>query len=173
MTKACTTPTTSWFPPHLCTATGKFPPLSKKTSTIAKPVQNWTGFCLRNKAFFDIRGAKLQIFSPFSLATQALWHTTIHVVFQFAKPFPCLRPSQRKLRTTGWQKCKKNFHHKGGSFVLFVVEFVQTFCKPKTAKHLPFPESKNYFARLTATAQATVAPTIGLLPIPIKPIIST
>ena len=31
----------------------------------------------------------------------------------------------------------------------------------------------SYFARLTATAQATVAPTIGLLPIPIKPIIST
>ena len=28
-------------------------------------------------------------------------------------------------------------------------------------------------ASLTATAQATVAPTIGLLPIPIKPIIST
>ena len=31
----------------------------------------------------------------------------------------------------------------------------------------------SYFARETATAQATGAPTIGLLPIPIKPIIST
>ncbi len=31
----------------------------------------------------------------------------------------------------------------------------------------------SYFANETATAQATVAPTIGLLPIPIKPIIST
>ena len=31
----------------------------------------------------------------------------------------------------------------------------------------------SYFARETATAQATVAPTMGLLPIPIKPIIST
>lgn len=31
----------------------------------------------------------------------------------------------------------------------------------------------SYFARLTATAQATVAPTMGLFPMPIKPIIST
>jgi len=31
----------------------------------------------------------------------------------------------------------------------------------------------SYSAWLTATAQATVAPTIGLLPIPIRPIIST
>ena len=32
---------------------------------------------------------------------------------------------------------------------------------------------RRYFARLTATAQATVAPTMGLLPMPISPIIST
>ena len=31
----------------------------------------------------------------------------------------------------------------------------------------------SYFARETATAHATVAPTMGLLPMPIKPIIST
>ena len=31
----------------------------------------------------------------------------------------------------------------------------------------------NYFAVETATANVTVAPTIGLLPIPIRPIIST
>ena len=36
-----------------------------------------------------------------------------------------------------------------------------------------FSKSRNYFASETATAQATVIPTMGLLPAPIRPIIST
>lgn len=39
---------------------------------------------------------------------------------------------------------------------------------------VPISNDKHrYLANETATAHATVAPTIGLLPIPIKPIIST
>ena len=34
---------------------------------------------------------------------------------------------------------------------------------------LKFSKSRNYFASETATAQATVIPTMGLLPIPILP----
>ena len=41
-----------------------------------------------------------------------------------------------------------------------------------TLKH-NFAPAVNYLASATATATATVAPTIGLFPIPISPIIST
>ena len=47
---------------------------------------------------------------------------------------------------------------------------------PQLMRRPPFPASKkDYFLKLssTATATATVAPTIGLLPMPIRPIIST
>lgn len=45
--------------------------------------------------------------------------------------------------------------------------------KKKRAGNLLFSIFLNYAFCSTATAQATVAPTIGLLPIPISPIIST
>ena len=44
----------------------------------------------------------------------------------------------------------------------------------RARKALFYKDSGAYFiASSTATAQATVAPTIGLLPMPIRPIIST
>ena len=60
------------------------------------------------------------------------------------------------------QKEKKGLHH----------------CSPKTSakKLIKYERKTNYFlfkARSIATAIATVAPTIGLLPIPKNPIIST
>ena len=64
--------------------------------------------------------------------------------------------------------------------ICFVINllFIRTVKKTRSAltrNGFLFRESSNYFlsASSTATATATVAPTIGLLPIPISPIIST
>ena len=88
--------------------------------------------------------------------------TVAHICAAVFSIVPQAPPFQLKNRMTKGRQIPKN-KNPGDSYELpgFYLNYVFTCVM-------------NYFiASSTATAQATVAPTIGLLPMPMRPIIST